>query len=84
MFGPHMQDQKIKELFSCRNDLRTKQHMSDVNFRAEIILHCPEGLIRDVIEMVPPGVLAGAVYLGCLRVCPSRVWGIMEVFGMKK
>ena len=40
---------------------RTKQHMSDENFRAEFILHCPEGLIRDVTELVPPGALARAM-----------------------
>jgi len=51
--------------------------MSDEHFRAEIILHCPEGLIRDVTEMVPPGVSAGAMNIGMFQSLarPSRVWG---------
>ena len=34
---------------------RTKQYLSDTNFRPEVFLHLPAGVVRDVADLVPEG-----------------------------
>ena len=36
---------------------RTKQYLSDSDFRPEVFLHLPAGVVRDVADMVPEGSL---------------------------
>ena len=45
---------------------RTKQYMSDEEFKPLVILHCPQGLIRDITEVVPLSVLVLVGLLQCL------------------
>lgn len=59
---------------SALEKLRMKQYLSDQNFRPEMLLYLPQGVFRDVADLVPTGFFA-VERVGSFYAFPSNFLG---------